>query len=274
MTRKKKPAAHVSHERWLVSYADFVTLLFAFFVVMFASSNVDKGRAKQVSDSVKKAIEESTVSATVNAVLGRDVKGAKKIQKVAPVAQAPAGNIEKSKEMGPAAELAPSLELLTLELDPEIRTGKVKLNLEARGLVISLAQAAYFPSGQDAIDRATFPSLARVAHVILDLPNPVRLEGHTDSEPIHNSRFLSNWELSAARSVAMLELLKTQFGVPSSRLMIAGYAENVPVASNETQEGRAQNRRVDVVILNRDGMLAEPPAEPRKPSPAGAPRGK
>ncbi len=256
MVKKKKIEARVNHERWLVSYADFVTLLFAFFVVMFASSTLDKGRAQQVSDSVKKAIEESTVAAKISAVLGREVKPAK-----------------KSTKMPPVAELSPSLDLLARELAAEVLAGKIKLSLEPRGLVISLPQATYFPSGQDTIDSATFPSLAKVARVVRELPNPVRLEGHTDSEPIHNSRFRNNWELSAARSVAMLELLTTQFEVPSSRLTIAGYAENVPVSSNETQEGRAQNRRVDLVILNQNGMLAEPQAAPRKPRPAGAPRG-
>lgn len=256
MMKKSKREAHVNHERWLVSYADFVTLLFAFFVVMFASSNMDKGRAQQVSESVKKAINESTV-AKITAVLGREVKPAK-----------------KSTKMAPVSELGPALELLTRELDAEIRAGKIELGLGPRGLVISLPQATYFPSGQDTIDSATFPSLAKVARVVRELPNPVRLEGHTDSEPIHTPRFRNNWELSAARSIAMLELLTTQFEVPSSRLTIAGYAENVPMRSNETLAGRAHNRRVDLVILNRNGMLTEPPAEPRKPSPAGAPQGK
>ena len=257
MAKKKKIEARVNHERWLVSYADFVTLLFAFFVVMFASSTMDKGRAQEVSDSVKKAIEESTVAAKITAVLGREVKRPK-----------------KGKKMAPVEELSPSLEILTRELAAEVLAGKIELSLEPRGLVVSLPQATYFPSGEDAIDSATFPSLAKVARVVRELPNPVRLEGHTDSEPIHNSRFRSNWELSAARSVAMLELLTNQFEVSSSRLTIAGYAENVPVRTNETPEGRAHNRRVDLVILNQNGMLAEPPAAPRKPRPAGAPQSK
>jgi chemotaxis protein MotB len=257
MMKKSKREAHVNHERWLVSYADFVTLLFAFFVVMFASSTMDKGRAQQVSDSVKRAIEESTVAAKVSALLGREAKRPKKSDKMAPV-----------------AELSPSLKLLTRELAAEVLAGKIKLSLESRGLVVSLPQATYFPSGQDTIDSATFPSLAKIARVVRELPNSVRLEGHTDSEPIHTPRFRSNWELSAARSVAMLELLTTQFEVSSSRLTIAGYAENVPVSSNETPEGRAQNRRVDLVILNQNGMLAEPAAELQKPRPASAPQGK
>lgn len=267
MARKKQPEEHQNHERWLISYADFVTLLFAFFVVMFASSNMDKEKARQVSESVVNAINESHVAAAVAAALGGgNVRRAGKSDTKAP----------KPAEAAPAAvvELLPSLEFLTRELEAEIRAGKLKLSLESRGLVVSLLQATYFPSGQDTIDTATYPSLAKIADVVRELPNPVRLEGHTDSVPISNSRFRSNWELSAARSVAMMELLKTRFEIPEKRLAIAGYADNVPAGSNETEAGRAQNRRVDLVILGSKGLASEPAAAPRQPGAAGASHGK
>jgi chemotaxis protein MotB len=269
MARKKQSEEHPNHERWLISYADFVTLLFAFFVVMFASSNMDKEKAKQVSESVVNAINESHVAAAVTAAFGGNVRRAGKSVTKAPK---PA----EAAEVAPAAvvELLPSLEFLTRELEAEIRAGKLKLSLESRGLVVSLLQATYFPSGQDTIDAATFPSLAKIAGVVRGLPNPVRLEGHTDSVPISNSRFRSNWELSAARSIAMMELLKTRFEIPESRLMIAGYAENVPAGSNETEAGRAQNRRVDLVILGSKGLASEPAAPHQQPRAAGAPHGK
>jgi chemotaxis protein MotB len=266
MARKKKHGEHVSHERWLVSYADFITLMFAFFVVMFASSNMDKERAQQISESVRKALDEDHVAAKIAAILGGTVNdkgkgnamlkgpgGARKAPKEPPLVEA-------------VAELVPSLEFLTKELQEEIRAGKLKINLEPRGLVVSLPQATYFPSGQDRIDPATYPSIEKVAQVIRKLSNPVRLEGHTDSVPIHNLRFRSNWELSAARSIAMLELLANHFGIPRDRLAIAGYADNAPVGPNETQEGRAQNRRVDLVILSRVGLLPEPASLPASSS--------
>ncbi len=267
MARKKKSEDHENHERWLISYADFVTLLFAFFVVMFASSNMDKEKAKQVSESVVNAINESHVAAAVTAAFGGgNVRRAGKS-----VVKAP-----KAVEVAPAAvvELLPSLEFLTKALEAEIRAGKLKLTLESRGLVVSLLQATYFPSGQDTIEAATFPSLAKIAGVVRKLPNPVRLEGHTDSVPISNSRFRSNWELSAARSIAMMELLTTRFEIPKSRIMIAGYADNVPMGSNETEEGRAQNRRVDLVILGSKGLASEPAQASEKSGPAAAPHGK
>jgi chemotaxis protein MotB len=157
-------------------------------------------------------------------------------------------------------ELVPSLRLLESRLKPEIASGMLKVSMEARGVVISLRQAAFFPSGQDAIDAGTYPTIEKLAEVILAVPNKVRLEGHTDAVPIHNARYRSNWELSSARGVTMLEILTVHFHVPESRLSVGGYAETVPITSNDTPEGRAQNRRVDVVILNENGLKGEPAA--------------
>jgi chemotaxis protein MotB len=143
------------------------------------------------------------------------------------------------------------MEQLEQALAEEIGSGKVRLHLDARGLVISLLQQAYFPSGGDEIAVSEMSSLEKIAATIRDLPNPVQLEGHTDSVPIHNRRFRSNWELSAARSIAMLQLFANRYGIPESRFAVAGYAETRPVDSNDTREGRAHNRRVDIVVLNR-----------------------
>ncbi|MCC7175676.1 MAG: OmpA family protein [Bryobacterales bacterium] len=266
MSRKKKHAEHENHERWLVSYADFITLLFAFFVVMFASSNQDKVKAQQISESVRKALAQDHVAAKVAAVLGGTVndRGQGNAQRKGP------GGAQKAATEAPpqsaAGELLPSLEFLNKELEQEIKAGRLRLSLEPRGLVVTLPQATYFLSGQDSIDPATHPVIAKVVQVINKLPNQVRLEGHTDSVPIHNGRFRSNWELSAARSIAMMELLATRFQVPRSRLAIAGYAENIPVQSNDTEAGRALNRRVDLVIINRLVQAPEPDAgEPQAP---------
>jgi chemotaxis protein MotB len=129
--------------------------------------------------------------------------------------------------------------------------------------VVSFNQAALFPSGEDIISPDAYDGLEKVAAAIKKLPNPVRLEGHTDSVPIRTARFRSNWELSAARSIALLELLSSRFAVPRPRMSIAGYADSAPVASNDTDEGRARNRRADIVILNEQGVLAEPAKETR-----------
>lgn len=265
MLTRKKHAEHANHERWLVSYADFITLLFAFFVVMFATSQTDKGKAQQVSDSVKKALEGEKMSAMIAAVLGGSLedKGKGNAMLRGPGGQ---NKMPEEKKEQKLAELLPSLKVLTQELKPEIEAGRIQISMEARGLVVSFKQAALFPSGEDVVSAETYPSLEEVATAVKKIPNPVRLEGHTDSRPINTVRFRSNWELSAARSIALLEILSNRFGVPHERMSIAGYADSAPIASNDTEEGRARNRRVDVIILNEQGVMAEPTkTEPAQP---------
>jgi len=156
----------------------------------------------------------------------------------------------------------PSLDVLTKQLAEEIKSGKLQISMVPRGLVISFTQAALFPSGEDVIAKDTYPSIKKIADAMQKIPNPARMEGHTDAVPIHNSRFRSNWELSAARSIALLELLNT-FGVPRDRMSIAGYADTDPVEDNDTAEGRAKNRRVDIIILNETGVKGEPERRPQ-----------
>jgi chemotaxis protein MotB len=266
MARKMKPPEAENHERWLISYADFITLLFAFFVVMFATSQTDKAKAQQVSDSVKKALEGEKMSTMIAAVLGGtiDNTGKGNNQMHGPGGANTPPEAKKDQKL---AELMPSLKVLSQELKDEIAKGEIQIVMQPRGLVVSFTQAALFPSGQDEIAANSYDSLKKVAAAIEKLPNPVRLEGHTDSVPINTPRFHSNWELSAARSIALLELMSGKFGVPRDRLSIAGYADNAPVAPNDTEAGRARNRRVDVVILNEQGMMGEPEktSAPEKP---------
>ncbi|HEX5430811.1 MAG TPA: flagellar motor protein MotB [Bryobacteraceae bacterium] len=261
MRRKRKHSSSENHERWMVSYADFITLLFALFVVMFATSQTDRARAQKVSDSVKKALEGEKMSAMLAAILGGTISDTGKGNAMmrGPGGREKAPEPKKTEKL---AELLPSLEVLTEQLKSEIKSGKIRISMEPRGLVVSFNQAALFASGQDTILPEAYPDLAKIAAAINKIPNPVRLEGHTDSVPIRNQRFRSNWELSAARSIALLEVLSNQFGSSRSRMSIAGYADNAPVASNATEEGRARNRRVDIVILNEQGVIAEPASEP------------
>ena len=241
----------------MISYADFITLLFAFFVVMFASSQADKGRAQAVSDSVKKALEGESMKQALAVLLGgtRDDSG-----KGNAMLRGPGGRHrapEEKKEMK-AAELIPSLKVRSEELKTEIAAGNIQISMQTRGLVVSFNQAALFPSGEDVISPHAYDAMQKIAAAISLIPNPVRLEGHTDAIPISTPRFHNNWELSAARSIAVMELLSTKFAVPRDRMSIAGYAETAPVASNETEWGRARNRRVDIVILSEQGLIAEP----------------
>ena len=250
--RRERRHSHENHERWLVSYADFITLLFAFFVVMFASSQTDKAKAKQISEAVEKALKEGksvSVPPAVAKILGGTVddKGQGNAQM-----HGPGGAQRAAKESPPdeVVELTPSLKVLNEKFKQEIQDGKIEISMEPRGMVVSFKQTAFFPSGTDLIDPHTMPVIEKLADALNAVSNPLRIEGHTDSVPIHTSRFRSNWELSAARAISMMELLASQFHVDRSRIGIAGFADNAPEASNDTPEGRAKNRRVDVVILN------------------------
>jgi chemotaxis protein MotB len=275
MARKKRHAEHENHERWLISYADFITLLFAFFVVMFASSQTDKHKAQQVSDSVTKAMENGAAKALVHEILGGTVddtgkgnammKGPGGSQKIT----TPREEIPPDKVA--VTELMPSMEYLNKSLAQEIKDHKVEVRLESRGLVVSLRQAAFFPSGGDELAGAgSSESLKKIAEAIRRLSNPIVLEGHTDSIPIHNERFHSNMELSAARAVAILNLLTGKYGIPLSRFHIAGYGDTVPIDSNDTPEGRAHNRRVDLVIQSAAVVVKNLDHPEEKPSPAPA----
>jgi chemotaxis protein MotB len=260
--KRHKPRPHENHERWLVSYADFITLLFAFFVVMFAATQ--KNEAKQVSASVRDALEHGQLSSALNTALGRGRHEAAKtpvIPDPKPTPETPPAPVEPEKR---PADLTKSLAKLQEVLAEELKSGKVELRMDARGLTISLREAGFFGSGDATVEPASIPAIGKIAAVVRDLPNSVRLEGHTDAQPIHTSRFHSNWDLSTARAIAMLELLRDRFEIPTGSMAVAGYAENAPADTNETEEGRAHNRRVDVVILSAEGMKSEPLAIPSK----------
>lgn len=260
--RRPHAESHASHERWLVSYADFITLLFAFFVVMFASSQGQK--ASQVSASVRSALEEGKITAAISTALGRGKHEANKkalrvdpsiTHETQPPAQTPP---PPASSPAPNPDLAKSMAKLQANLAPEISSGKVNLKLDERGLTISLREAAFFASGDSEVQPSAVPAVEKIAAIVAGLPNPLRLEGHTDARPIHNSRFRNNWELSTVRAIAVLELLQTRFHIASERMAVAGYAENAPTDTNDTEEGRAHNRRVDLVVLSAQGMKSEP----------------
>jgi chemotaxis protein MotB len=241
-----------SNERWLVSYADFITLLFAFFVVMFATAQTDNAKTRAVSESVVKALQGDSFKSAFALLLGgtRDATGHGIAQQPAP----PAQKLSVGDNAGlTLAELMP---ILTQALQEEIASGRLTLRMTARGLTISFTQTALFPSGEDEIAVDFYPTIQKIADAMNKVHNPARAEGHTDSVPIHNSRFRSNWELSAARSIALVEQL-TKYGVARERLSIAGYADTAPIDRNDTEEGRSNNRRVDVVILNQTAAKGE-----------------
>ncbi len=258
MSRKKKAAAHVNHERWLVSYADFITLLFAFFVVLFSSSQVDKRKVGKISAAMQEAFEQMGIFQTANSrtpMVTADPLPAENIQLIEG-GQGMTGRgrmaspFEKMLASPPAPkDLGSVQKRLAIALAPEIQRHEVVLTATRDGLVISLREIGFFDSGSADLRASSEGAVQTIAQVLSAQPNNVRIEGHTDNVPIHNAQFASNWELSTARATEMIRLFITRYNLPAGRLSAAGYAEYHPVASNDTAEGRAHNRRVDVVVL-------------------------
>lgn len=251
MRRKRNPEEHVNHERWVISYADFVTLMFALFVAMYAISLKDHSSGKRVAESVRDAMATGGLASTVRVFMAKEpAKSGASSGSAA--TDAPTGK-DDTKTLSQQADpsLLEPFRRLNEQLKQQVDSGAIRLRLSSRGLVITLEEKSFFPSGDDAIYSTAYPSMERVAKIIAGLPNAVRLEGHTDSVPIYTDRFKNNWELSTARSIAVLQLFETKFGLDSSRFAVAGYAQNIPVAPNDTEEGRARNRRVEIVILGR-----------------------
>jgi chemotaxis protein MotB len=262
MRRRAPQAPHAAGtERWLVSYADFVTLLFAFFVVLYAHSKTDMRQAQQIAQSFREAAGNEVLSRALARLIGHPGTLPPESQlreQLAAPASPPAGS-------SPNAELLPSMDRLQKDLSRELKDGRLEIRMERRGMVISLRESSFFPSGEKNVLPAARRIVDLIAASLRPLPNPIRLEGHTDAVPIHNSRFRSNWELSAARSIALMELFTEDLALPRERLSIAGFADTAPIATNETEEGRARNRRVDIVVLTVEGAVGEPAHYGAKP---------
>ncbi|HEY2461179.1 MAG TPA: flagellar motor protein MotB [Candidatus Acidoferrum sp.] len=258
MRRRKRHAEHVNHERWLVSYADFITLLFAFFVVLYSSSQVDKRKVGKLALSIQVAFQQLGVFETSNTKIPLSDSEAMPFSQVQVVE-----NVERSSdltrvvqpmkgELGPP-QTAPMKEVqaqLEKVLAPEIRSHVVELKVRREGLVISLREIGFYESGLSALRPSSKNAIDRLAAILKNRPEALRIEGHTDNIPIHNGRFDSNWELSTARASDLIKLFIDRYAFLPNRLSAAGYAEFHPVSSNDSPEGRARNRRVDIVVLN------------------------
>jgi chemotaxis protein MotB len=251
LSRRKRRDEHVGHDRWLISYADFITLLFAVFVVLYATSQVDQGRKMvQLGAAVQAAFRElGTFPGTDpnSKVYHEMAKGAAGSGVVVDVAH-PDKNIGLSD--GAPPDLRKLKKELQATLGEEIRNREVEVHMSSEGLVISLRETGFFPSGQARMFAASVPKLARIAKLLNEDGFGIRVEGHTDDVPIHNSMFKSNWELSTTRATEVLALLVTENHLDPKRLSVGGFAEYRPVASNLSPEGRQMNRRVDLVVVS------------------------
>ena len=258
MARRRKHAEHANHERWLVSYADFITLLFAFFVVMFAASNSDQKKAGQIAHAVQAALNEL-------AVFEPSSKSAPIFKDGAPASSAFSAVQIMDKAVPVTADEKAVKAQLEEMLKEELDANLVRIRQDWRGVTLSLAEAGFFDPGSAAVKEAGLPVLQRIAEKLKQIPQNLRVEGHTDNTPIHTALFPSNWELSTARATNVLRYLITNGQIQPERLSAVGYGEYRSTASNDTPEGRAQNRRVDLVIIGMAAQKLEPTEGAPKP---------
>jgi len=271
MSRRKKHPAHANHERWLVSYADFITLLFAFFVVLYASSQTDSKKVQQVAAAVQAGFQQMGVfsgtapgpmvksdNAPPSGSLSPPLPGPQMERLVKDLS--PNGNGKEHSGGGggiPASELKRQLEEV---LRKELHDQHLDLRMTPDGLVVSLREIGFFNSGESVLLPQAEPTLAHVASALAAHNFEVRVEGHTDDKPIHTSQYRSNWDLSTARATEVVNMLVSKYNFSPERISVAGYAQYRPVASNDTEEGRRKNRRIDLVIVSTAPATISPPA--------------
>lgn len=267
MSLRRRQSAQVSHERWLVSYADFVTLLFAFFVVLYASAQVDRQRALQLSDAIRSGFQQLAVFQpdSADAQAARSVRRDTGSPDAVELSQATTLHDRNSPSGKTAEDFAGIRNELEQALAAQIKRNEVVLHMEPDGLVVTLREIGFFDSGSAMIKPGAENAFAQIAAILRAHDCALRIEGHTDNVPIHTAQFASNWELSTARASGLVRSLVDKYGISPALLSAAGYAEYHPASPNRTDQGRAMNRRVDLVILKtqpaRPLTLATPAAK-------------
>lgn len=281
MARKRRQEEHENHERWLVSYADFITLLFAFFVVMYSISSVNDGKYRVLSDTLTDAFltsaqsldpiqvgervrtiepeagefatpEREKLEAPVTDEKVETPEEQQPPQEQQPLREQPAQEVEKPETPDVEETIADLRSTLSPFIDKEL----VNITRSDRGIEVEMKSKMLFESGSARLSRDALQVLRNVAEILKPLPNQILVEGHTDNVPIRTIAFPSNWELSAARAASVVHLFTRQ-GVDSSRLAAIGYGEFRPVGDNDTEEGRHKNRRVALIMMTeqRDRMF-------------------
>ncbi len=253
MARKKKPEEHENHERWLVSYADFITLLFAFFVVMYSISSVNEGKYRVLSDSISAAFDPSRAGLPIKLssplkppILERDMLSSNSNS-------ASMDSNYPSVATGPQPTRQDRINLRKISKQVEDSLSKlidddlIRVKRNDLWVEIEIKSSILFQSGSAHLSRKAIPVLKKIARTLAKFPNHIQVEGFTDNVPIRTPTYPSNWELSAARAASVVNLF-TKSGIPAKHLSAIGYAEFKPIASNETAKGRQKNRRINIVV--------------------------
>ena len=250
MRRRAHAEEHENHERWLVSYADFITLLFAFFVVMYSLSTVNEGKYRVLSDSLVSAFRNVQIN-TSGPQLAAGSHSAATSQAMPQIGARPIVTPRNAREEERKRQAREQMRGMARDilkaLEPLVREGKVSVTEGLKGITVEINASVLFPPGEAKLQTAAVKALRAVAEVAAPADFPVIVEGHTDPTPIATPQFPSNWELSGARASSVVRLF-VESGVAAQRLTATGYGEQRPVASNDTPEGRARNRRVTILI--------------------------
>lgn len=286
---KKKAKKSENSERWLLTYSDLITLLVALFVVLYAMSNVSQEKYEQLSQSLSSALGSGSLTGKESVLDGskglldggsaadglegdnpdsggNGTKGTS--ENVNNKNSSTTNDLNKDSTTADSDKISFSSQMEKKEfeklrdkiqdiMDESDIKSSVKITTENRGLVISFSENLFFDSGDAKIKRNMNKTLSKIAKLLNSTDNHILIEGHTDNVPIHNSKYSSNWQLSSERATNVLEYLIKKYDISPSRLSAVSYGEYKPVASNETSEGRKQNRRVNIVLLYDNVAAAE-----------------
>jgi chemotaxis protein MotB len=256
--RKKKHPEHVNHERWLVSYADFITLLFAFFTTLYAISTVDQKKAGKLQFSMMTAFNLDFFPSKAG------VSGAAPSPALLSPLTSQADPVPRESKKERKTRRQAAVKALSQRIEKLLRSSelgkKIRIRQERGAMVLSLDESGFFGSGRAEVEKESLDPLNGLAEQLASEKESIEIvvEGHTDNTPMKGGRYGSNWALSTARATAVLQLFLEKHGFDPSHVSAAGYGEFRPVAPNETKEGRARNRRVDIVVKVRtDGPESE-----------------
>ena len=262
-----------NHDRWLVSYADFITLLFAFFVVIYAISSVNEGKYRVLSGSLVSAFKRNAPdSKQPTEIISSSIEIEPELESelelepetnpaLIEIEEAPTVNEQEIERVVRQQEMRGMASDIMHVLAPLVEDGRVSVTQSVQGIAIEINASVLFSPGQALLAESSTQTLRAVAVVVQGHEHEIHVEGHTDNMPIHTLHFPSNWELSTARASSVVRLF-IENGVDPRRLTALGYGENRQVASNDTPEGRTRNRRVTIMIMsNEPGQVTEIPVD-------------
>lgn len=253
--RRRRIAEHeAGHERWLLSYSDFITLLFAFFVVLFATTYRDKEAIRRLSRAIHNGFQSmgafSQDEGGVHSVAVSLYEPADTPQH----AQAAQLRLDEARAAS-AMDVTDLRRKLQAAMGKELEDHEMSMEVTPEGFVVSLKELGFFNSGQAELLPGAAEKIKKIAKILSRPELDLRVEGHSDDQPIHNAQFRSNWELSMGRAMAVLELIVDGAGFDPTHISASGYGQYRPVADNSTPEGRRMNRRVDIVVVERKDDL-------------------